>query len=166
MKFGKQKKAPTPRILRIALIGIDIDTTRLLAQWLSDRLEDGNLGVLCGDDELPAQAPVEEIDIVIDASYKQYELAEACAVVAEMALLNAPCHALAHLNKPGHHALLHAHLIVDVRPGELTQQQRDDLAMDKAFLCPQACYVRHTAQGDLMHELSTALDQVIQSNQK
>lgn len=154
----KHHEEPTrPQLLRIALVGADIDVAKELAQWVVARTEDGTARDLCPTDDASPHAPL-EVHMTIQASPKERELAASCAVAAEMILLHAPCAACMHLAEAGHSALLHAAIVIDARGGDAAARaaRRDDLAMDMAFLCPEAALVMHQNGASLSDELDRA----------
>lgn len=158
MKFMRHRKEPpAPRLARVTMLGADIDRARDLATWLLAHLEAGDLGALCRADGRPATDPVDELHLTIDAPFKQRALAESCALAAEMQWVRANhFRNLAHVADPGHRSLIHADLIADVRTEPDEAARRSDLAMDMAFLCPQALLVMHNSAADLRDELEAA----------
>lgn len=158
MMFKKRAEKPKPRLMRATLLGADIDLARGLASWLGERMAAGTLGELCRSDDRLATDPVDELHLTIDAPPKQRDFAEACAVAVEMRWAkDLETNKLAHLSAPGHHALLHADLVVDIRTSPDRAERARDLAMDAAFLCPRALRVMHDPTRALVDELDEAV---------
>lgn len=159
MRRSHREEPLPPCMLRVAVLGVDIDAAKDLARWLVARAEDGTARNLCHAEEAASQRAPLEMHVTLQASIKERDLVESCAVAAEMILIQAPCAACAHIAQAGHSALLHADLVVDVRGGSADDiaARREDLSQDMLFLCPGTPLVVHVPGTSLAEELSAVL---------